>query len=130
MSDAVKLHNFIVFAPDKEGVDRQPFRPEHLQRILEFHATGVLKYGGMMATPESITGGEQKLVSVVYSVRRIKLTHRIVQIGSLVIIQGESLEAVRKIIEDDAYYRNGIWDPERLVILPFVLGLPWAGIHD
>nr|GAT50691.1 predicted protein [Mycena chlorophos] len=112
MSDAVKLHNFIVFAPDKEGVDRQPFRPEHLQRILEFHATGVLKYGGMMTTPESITSGEEKLI------------------GSLVIIQGESLGAVRKIIEDDVYYRSGIWDPERLVILPFVLGLPWAGIHD
>lgn len=66
-------------------------------------------------------------------------------VGSLVIVEAESLEEVRKLIESDVYYTSNVvrvsvsssrrfvtdlsshqWDKEKLVISPIVLGLPLA----
>jgi len=40
------------------------------------------------------------------------------------ILQAESLEAVKKMIETDIYYTSNVWDPERIVILPFAAVTP------
>jgi len=60
-----------------------------------------------MLTPESLTGGDKKMV------------------GSLMIFEAENIEAVKTMIETDIYYTSGVWDPERLVILPFVAATPF-----
>ncbi|KAJ6133959.1 YCII-like protein [Penicillium sp. IBT 18751x] len=44
--------------------------------------------------------------------------------GSVVVYTGESAEEVRNIIMDDIYARSGVWDIERIDIMP-VRGLPW-----
>ena len=62
-------------------------------------------------------------------------------IGSLMVFEAESLEEVRKVIEDDVYYRTGVvrsifrlvcadadadvqWDKEKLTILPWISAHP------
>lgn len=65
-----------------------------------------MKLGGAVLTPESITGeGPRKMV------------------GSMLLLEAESLEAVRKRIENDIYYTSGVWDRNKLVILPYVKAL-------
>ena len=61
--------------------------------------------GGAMLSPESITGGDKKMV------------------GSAFIIEAESLEHVEKTMKSDIYYTSGVWDPAKLVILPYVAAL-------
>ncbi|KAJ7253710.1 hypothetical protein B0H12DRAFT_1116293 [Mycena haematopus] len=122
------LHKFWVYAPDKtdEGTyeRRLSVRPKHLEnaakRRLDNAAKGIidgrireyssifcglliryLGVGGAVFTPESITGGEKKMV------------------GSCMIYEAESIEVVKSIVESDIYYTAGVWDPERLLILPF-----------
>ncbi|KAJ6491303.1 hypothetical protein C8R47DRAFT_941259, partial [Mycena vitilis] len=100
---------FAVYAPDKtdEGAfDRRlSVRATHLENSAKRPA-GQVRVGGALLTPESLTGGEKKMV------------------GSMIIFQAENIEAVRAIIEGDIYYTSGVWDPERLVILPFASATP------
>ncbi|KZP08437.1 hypothetical protein FIBSPDRAFT_761378 [Athelia psychrophila] len=100
------MHKFIVFAPDKsdEGCfqRRLSVRPTHLANSAKMHETGVLKIGGAILTAESITGADKKMV------------------GSMLIIEAESLAEVKKLVEQDVYYTADVWDPEKLVIAPFV----------
>lgn len=49
-----------------------------------------------MLTPESITGGERKLI------------------GSTMVVQAESIEEVRKNIESDVYYTAGVVSPIKI----------------
>ncbi|KAJ7738066.1 hypothetical protein DFH07DRAFT_841369 [Mycena maculata] len=101
------LQKFFVYAPDKADADRLSVRAKHLEGAAKFVADGTLRFGGVLLTPESLTGGEKKMV------------------GSVSIYEAESIEAVRKIVKDDIYYATGVWDPERVVILPFVAGTPF-----
>ncbi|KAJ7253711.1 hypothetical protein B0H12DRAFT_1017457 [Mycena haematopus] len=105
------LHKFLVYAPDKtdEGaVERRlSARPTHLENAAKAISAGLIRVGGAVLTPESITGGERKMV------------------GSCLIYEAESLEVVKSIVESDIYYTSGVWDPERLVILPFVAATPF-----
>ena len=82
-----------------------------------------LEIGGAILTPDSLTGGEKKLV------------------GSILIFEGETIEEIREMVTNDIYYTSGVvsshlyncdscrrlrdyhiyqWDKEKLVILPFV----------
>jgi hypothetical protein len=65
--------------------------------------------GGALLTPESLTGGDRKVVSSVISLARPKehLTN-LHQIGSAMIYEAETLEAVRSVIEADIYYTSGV----------------------
>jgi hypothetical protein len=70
-----------------------------------------------MLTPDSVTGGERKLV------------------GSVMFIAAENMEQVKEIVETDIYYtanvvspfisqyhyayRSRQWNPDRVVIAPF-----------
>ncbi|KAJ7931227.1 hypothetical protein B0H13DRAFT_860860 [Mycena leptocephala] len=113
MSSAPTLHRFVVFAPDKtdEGAfeRRLSVRPKHLENAAKAinDPTAIRGGGGALLSPESLTGAERKMI------------------GSLMIYEAESLEAVRSVIESDIYYTAGVWDPERLVILPFVAANPF-----
>ncbi|KAJ7253749.1 hypothetical protein B0H12DRAFT_1017509, partial [Mycena haematopus] len=61
---------------------------------------------GALLTPESLTSDKKKMI------------------GSTFIFEVENLETVKKIIESDIYYTSGVWDAERIVILPFVAATP------
>ncbi|KAG8844909.1 hypothetical protein FRB96_002798 [Tulasnella sp. 330] len=103
-------HTFVVWAPDfddAEGFSRRlAVREEHLAVAAKEIATGSLKIGGVCLTPESITGGDKKMI------------------GSMMLFEAESLEEVRARIESDIYYKKNVWDPKKLAIFPFVAAGP------
>ncbi|KAF7348546.1 YCII domain-containing protein [Mycena venus] len=111
MSSPPALPRFLVYAPDKtdEGAfeRRLSVRSKHLENAAKAISDGVIRVGGALLTPESLTGAEKKMI------------------GSAMIYEAESLEAVKAIVESDIYYTAGVWDPERLVILPFVAATPF-----
>ncbi|KAG6821032.1 hypothetical protein H0H93_007922 [Arthromyces matolae] len=39
--------------------------------------------------------------------------------GSMLIIKADVIDEVRGMIEKDIYYTSGVWDKEKLTILPF-----------
>ena len=41
--------------------------------------------------------------------------------GSMIIYTGENVDDVRKIIEDDVYATSGVWDLEKVQIIPVSL---------
>jgi uncharacterized protein len=94
--------------------------PDHVPAVNGAH----LEMGGAMLTPESIEpGAERKMI------------------GSTMVVVAESLADARELVESDVYYKSGVvcttfprifnvankvtsatwqWDPEKLVITPFV----------
>ncbi|KAJ7148620.1 hypothetical protein C8R43DRAFT_888729 [Mycena crocata] len=105
------LHKFLVYAPDKTdagAVERRlSARPKHLENATKAINAGIIRVGGALLTPESLTGADKKMI------------------GSVIIYQAENIEAVTTMVETDIYYTAGVWDPERLVILPFVAATPF-----
>ncbi|EAU91565.1 hypothetical protein CC1G_02054 [Coprinopsis cinerea okayama7 len=105
-------HKFLVYAPDKteEGTfeKRLSVRPKHIEVAHERNIAGIVKLGGAVLTPESISSptAQKKMV------------------GSAFIFEAESLEEVKKMVEGDIYYTSGVWDPEKIIILPFVNATP------
>lgn len=96
-----------MFAPDKteEGILARRFqvRPQHLERIHVFLKNGTLKDGGLMVDPE-VEPEPGKLAAI----------------GSCLILEAETLADAKKLVESDIYYTSGVWDPEKLVIVPFI----------
>jgi len=99
---------FFVYAPDKtdEGTfqRRLSVRPTHLVRSTGMFETGFIRAAGAMLTPESVETptSEKKMI------------------GSVLIMEAENMAAVRKAVEEDIYYTSGVWDPEKLLITPWV----------
>ncbi|KZT03972.1 uncharacterized protein LAESUDRAFT_658697 [Laetiporus sulphureus 93-53] len=102
------LYKFIVWAPDMSDPDafqrRLSVRQQHFVRGDKLHESGQWKVGGALLTPESIASpnAEKKMI------------------GSVIICEAESLEAVREVIESDIYYTANVWDKEKLQIFPFL----------
>ncbi|KAG1777054.1 hypothetical protein EV702DRAFT_1179663 [Suillus placidus] len=109
MSSTPSLPKFIVWAPDyaDEGAlqRRLAVRPAHLENIKKLISQGILRLGGGFMTPESVNAAaaDKKFL------------------GSCIIYEGENIDVVRKIVEDDIYYKTDVWDKEKLVILPIAL---------
>ncbi|KIK68911.1 hypothetical protein GYMLUDRAFT_236798 [Collybiopsis luxurians FD-317 M1] len=103
---------FFVYAPDKtdEGTfaKRKSVRSEHLERMKKVASDGFIRVGGVLLSPESLSAPPegQKMI------------------GSTFICEAEALEDVKKFIQDDIYYKEGVWDPEKLVILPLLPATP------
>ncbi|KAI4521882.1 hypothetical protein K525DRAFT_200143 [Schizophyllum commune Loenen D] len=104
-------HKFLVYAPDRaeEGTfeKRMSVRPAHLENASSLISSGAGVVGAL-GTPESVTSPNKKLV------------------GSVLIVEAESIDEVKAKVEADVYYTNDVWDKERLVILPF---FPAPGIN-
>ncbi|TRM70092.1 hypothetical protein BD626DRAFT_392804 [Schizophyllum amplum] len=100
---AAKL-NFLVYAPDRteEGTfeKRMSVRPAHLENAASLISSGAGVVGAL-ATPESANSPTKRMV------------------GSVLIVEAESIEEVKAKVEADIYYTSDVWDKERLVILPF-----------
>ncbi|CAE6385106.1 hypothetical protein BN14_04535 [Rhizoctonia solani AG-1 IB] len=63
--------------------------------------------GGAMLAPDSdldavASGGPKKMI------------------GSVIFVRGKSLEEVTKRVKEDIYYTSGVWDHNKLVILPYI----------
>ncbi|KAF8206437.1 hypothetical protein K438DRAFT_1756468 [Mycena galopus ATCC 62051] len=71
MSSEPALSKFLVYAPDKtdEGAfeRRLSVRSKHLENAAKGISDGLIRVGGAMLTPESLTGGEKKMVIPNYS---------------------------------------------------------------
>ncbi|KAF7348566.1 YCII domain-containing protein [Mycena venus] len=106
------LHKFFVHAPDKTDPDafarRLSVRSKHLEVAKKGIDDGSIRVGGALLTPESLLSNDKKMI------------------GSVFIIEAENIETVQKAIEGDIYYTSGVWDPERIVILPFVAATPFS----
>ncbi|KAJ6616479.1 hypothetical protein B0H10DRAFT_2037227 [Mycena sp. CBHHK59/15] len=111
MSASSGLPRFFVYAPDKTDSGaferRLSVRAKHFENATKAINDGTIRVGGVLLTPESLTSADKKMV------------------GSMMIFEAENLDAVRTMIETDIYYTSGVWDPERLVILPFVAATPF-----
>ncbi|KZS87937.1 hypothetical protein SISNIDRAFT_418929 [Sistotremastrum niveocremeum HHB9708] len=109
-STSSTLHYFLVYAPDKtdEGAfdRRMSVRERHLEGWKDLAAEGFSKFGGAMLSPGSITGGERKLI------------------GSTMVVQAASIEEVKQKMEKDIYWTAGVWDLEKMVIVPFLPSKP------
>nr|GAT48822.1 predicted protein [Mycena chlorophos] len=110
MSTSVRPR-FLVYAPDHTDKDafsrRMSVRATHLDVAKQNIANGKFLVAGALLTPESLHSEEKKMV------------------GSSFIVEAETLEEVKEIMEKDIYYTSGVWDPEKLVILPFVAATPF-----
>ncbi|KAG2072271.1 hypothetical protein BDR04DRAFT_1051713 [Suillus decipiens] len=109
MSTTPSLPKFIVWAPDytDEGAfqRRMAVRPAHIENVKKLVSQGVMRLGGGFMTPESVdaAAADKKLI------------------GSCIIYEGENIDVVRKLVEEDVYYKTDVWDKEKLVILPIAL---------
>ncbi|THV06720.1 hypothetical protein K435DRAFT_960325 [Dendrothele bispora CBS 962.96] len=101
---------FLVYAPDKteEGTfeRRLSVRPDHLAKAKESISGGFIRIAGALSTPETYNTPNKKMV------------------GSMFIVEADDIEEVKKKIEADIYYTSGVWDQEKLVILPMIPATP------
>ncbi|KAK0195655.1 hypothetical protein F5146DRAFT_1133116 [Armillaria mellea] len=78
-------------------------RPQHLERIHTFLKNGTMREGGLIVDPESQPD-----------------SGKVAAIGSCMILEAETLADAKELVESDIYYTSGVWDPEKLVIVPFI----------
>ncbi|OCH91838.1 hypothetical protein OBBRIDRAFT_727996, partial [Obba rivulosa] len=101
------LHKFVVYAPDKTDPDtpghREAFKEAHMKAACDYINNGVFKLGGALLSDDSFGSPNAKQVMV----------------GSLIVIEAESLQAVKDIVTKDPFYTSGKWDLEKLAIHPF-----------
>ncbi|KAF9244984.1 hypothetical protein BU15DRAFT_41479 [Melanogaster broomeanus] len=104
-----RSHPYVVWAPDytDEGAlaRRMAVRPKHFVTANKLIKQGILKVAGGLMTPESQHAApeDRKLV------------------GSVLIYEAENIEAARKLVEQDLYWTENVWDKEKLVILPMIM---------
>ncbi|KAJ3555703.1 hypothetical protein NM688_g2430 [Phlebia brevispora] len=107
---ATQTYTFAVFAPDYTDPDalgrRLAVRTQHLANAKSLLQAGTLRIGGALISPETYDKPEKKLI------------------GSLMIFEAANIDAIRKVIEDDIYYKTNVWDKEKLIILPWVSAAP------
>ncbi|KAI0293493.1 hypothetical protein B0F90DRAFT_1642808 [Multifurca ochricompacta] len=111
-SSLSRKHLFAVYAPDyedPESLDRRlSVREKHLQGADGLRESGTLKFGGALLAPEFTNeSGRKKMV------------------GTIMFLEAENIEEARKFVESDIYHTSGVWDKEKLVVLPFVTAIPW-----
>lgn len=103
-------YTFMLYAPDYTDPDafsrRMAVRPTHLANAKTLKEQGVMRIGGGLVDPATYQSAEKKLI------------------GSMMVYEAESLEAVRKLVEADIYYTSNVWDKEKLVILPWIPAHP------
>lgn len=103
---------FFVYAPDKteEGTfeRRLSVRPTHLETAKERTLKGIIRIGGALLTPESIATptADKKMI------------------GSTFICEADTIDEVKALIQSDIYYTAGVWDADKIVILPFAAATP------
>ncbi|KNZ77763.1 hypothetical protein J132_03821 [Termitomyces sp. J132] len=102
----------MVYAPDctTEGTfeKRLSVREDHLAGFKAKIDGGFVRVGGVLLSPESIatSSSDKKMI------------------GSMFICEAENIEEVKKVVESDIYYKAGVWDAQKIVILPLLPATP------
>lgn len=83
-------------------------RQKHFITANKLIKQGILKVAGGLLTPEisetqDAAPGNRKFV------------------GSALLYEAENLEAVRRLVEQDLYWTENVWDKDKVVILPIVM---------
>ncbi|KAH9919708.1 uncharacterized protein B0H18DRAFT_625805 [Fomitopsis serialis] len=102
-------HLFILWAP----FSRSPgttgrwasSRSAHRATLDPLIASGTIKLAGPVLSPEADL-----------SKPHVELE----KFGTVLVYQGETLESVRKLVETDPFYTEGVWDRDRLQLHPMV----------
>ncbi|KAK0461034.1 uncharacterized protein EV420DRAFT_1267286 [Desarmillaria tabescens] len=101
---------FFVYCPDKteDGTfeRRLSVRSNHLEDAGKAYLRGIHSRWDGLITPESLTSETKKMV------------------GSAFICEAKDIDEVKEKVKADVYYTAGVWDPEKIVILPFVGATP------
>ncbi|KAI0258814.1 hypothetical protein BC834DRAFT_974768 [Gloeopeniophorella convolvens] len=112
-SEAPAKQTFVAWLPDYTDADapsrRLTAHAEHVEGLKGLVVSGQIKYGGPTYAPEPLPNGEKKLN------------------GSVVVFEAESAEAVRAIIERDAYWAGNVWDKEKVDIRGIIVSPALAG---
>ncbi|KAI0258816.1 hypothetical protein BC834DRAFT_847119 [Gloeopeniophorella convolvens] len=112
-SETSTKQTFVAWLPDYTDADALPrrlaVRTAHLEGMKQLLESGQIKYGGPTYAPEPLPNGEKKLN------------------GSVVVFEAESAEAVRGIIERDAYWAGNVWDKEKVDIRGIIVNPALAG---
>ena len=86
---------------DKKGSDRSKFRPQHLAAIPAEVAKGNLVCAGAIFNEPTTPGGERTFA------------------GSHLQIVADTKEDALKVIHNDIFAKEGIWDLENIIIYQF-----------
>ncbi|KZT70244.1 hypothetical protein DAEQUDRAFT_214484 [Daedalea quercina L-15889] len=100
-------HHFVLWAPYSTCPGTIELwastRSIHKAKLDPLIASGVVTFGGPVLSPRadlSAPFSEQEMY------------------GSMLIYQGDSVESVRKLVEADPFYTEGVWDKEKLQLHP------------
>ncbi|PBK91737.1 hypothetical protein ARMGADRAFT_932343 [Armillaria gallica] len=101
---------FFVYCPDKteDGTfeRRLSVRSTHLEDATKLVSGGYIRIGGALLSEESLSSETKKMV------------------GSTFICEAKDIDEVKEKVKADVYYTAGVWDPEKIVILPFAAATP------
>ncbi|KAF9453921.1 hypothetical protein P691DRAFT_718277 [Macrolepiota fuliginosa MF-IS2] len=113
-SRVTPLNKYFVYAPDYPNnvAHRYTVRESHLKDVKPLIEDGTFRVAGIIADPAQPT-------VTINNETRINAT------GSILIVEAETLEDVRKLIEKDIYWRKGVWDKEKMTIQPFFAATPF-----
>ncbi|KAH9833481.1 uncharacterized protein C8Q71DRAFT_773685 [Rhodofomes roseus] len=106
MSHANLTLSYYVWAPDSKAGDvvqkRQAILAEHTEWITARRADGSVLYGGAILAKDV----------------KLPLASNPEIAGTILIVKANSLEAARKLIEQEPYYKAGVWDTSDLKVAP------------
>ncbi|CAK4033342.1 Hypothetical predicted protein [Lecanosticta acicola] len=94
---------WMVILPDKPGAleMRMKVRPQHLEAIKPQVDSGLVVLGGA-SLDEPLKEGLAPKIN-----------------GSVVMYEADSEEEVWKAVKSDVYYKEGVWDVEKIKVFPF-----------
>ncbi|KAK4496355.1 hypothetical protein PRZ48_012335 [Zasmidium cellare] len=101
---------WLCILPDGAGKleKRMEIRPQHLEAVKPKVASGLVTLGGA-TLDEPVKEGQPMKIN-----------------GSAMIVEADTEAEVRKVIESDIYYTEGVWDASKVQILPFKAAA-WKG---
>ncbi|KAA8649154.1 hypothetical protein EYZ11_006067 [Aspergillus tanneri] len=96
-------NEYICIIPDKPGTLETRFavRPQHLENIKPLVEAGLVFMGGAMLDSHPVEGQTPPVN------------------GSIVMYVGESKDEVLDLIRKDIYTTSGVWDLDKVQIIPF-----------
>ncbi|CZT25426.1 uncharacterized protein RCC_11158 [Ramularia collo-cygni] len=94
---------WIFIIPDKANSleARMKVRPQHLEELKPHVESGAIVLGGA-SLDEPLQEGVGMKTN-----------------GSVIIIESDSEAEARRIVEGDVYYTSGVWDVEKIKMMPF-----------
>jgi len=73
----------------------------HLERAMNLYWSGIIKMRGQIVAQESPSPSEKAMS------------------GTVLIVETDSIDTAKGVLETDLYYTGGVWDKEKLMIIPF-----------